>query len=832
VAKKYQDWYDGNYHRLTNGGVWLRGREINTLDNEEFDNRSFRVIITRLSTYWDTADSFTHKLLYQMITSQGDMYADLAYLPPLSDADVFNECGIPWILGTSSKYGADAFDIVALSNSIVQEIVNIPSMLKRSAIPLRKSERMEMPDIPLVILGGANALYTSSLQTDDPFVDGIFVGEDSSRILQLFSIARECKKNKLTKRDILEKLESVDGFYQPDSSKKTVKYTAAQIDTGAILKNGPVMYTAEQMGSGNLAISEGCPCFCSFCAESWGRKPYRELPVDNIKTAVLEEKAMMALETIELYSFNFNMHSGFYHIINELVPLVASIGLKSQRFDMIAKDPEILKCLHAIGKTSITCGLEGISRRMRKYLHKSLDDKDLKLSLSMLIRAPIRELKIFLIATGKETKEDFDEFCELLAYINSVITMAGRKPRIIFSMTPLVRFPYTPLEKEPASLPLECREVVLQAERFVNSRGFEFRDSADHHDYYLSQIIVRAQSNQVRSVLFTTILQTGFIYYREVPESFITEIEQEMKRAKISREDVLAGLTDESILNRPVSINVNQQFMETQAGSAQSYDDRGYCIGTVEQEGTCIGCGACNTPEEITQMTSLRRVRHLSPEILRKKVKDRNETISVHFKVKIPKQSRGIVRNNAGVAIGRAMMLADERLIVPYHGYESSFVQTRFENSWIFGDDIIGIRFHKSAKTLLDQLCCDSAFIDKVNMILDNRYIVSGLASMDTIETVVHISSHNMLDPSAYINKHSIKHTMRKPSENESLFELTKDGLKKKIIASCSSLKVSSVNTVSVNPLDKFVFNDFFKTIVKVDNENELFGTDITVQIL
>lgn len=832
MGKTYQHWYDENFHRLTNGGIWLRGGEINVLDNSEFDNRSFRVVITRLSTYWDTADSFTHKLLYQMITSHDDIYADLAYLPPLSDADVFNESGVPWILGTSSKYGADAFDVVAISNSIVQEIVNIPSMLKRSAIPLRKSERMEMPEMPLVILGGANALYTSSLQTEDPFVDGIFVGEDSLQIKQLFTIARECKERKLAKRETLEMLESVDGFYQPDHCKKTVKYTTTGFDTGAILKNGPVMYTAEQMGSGNCAISEGCPCFCSFCAESWGRKPYRELSVDKIKSAVLEEKAMMALETIELYSFNFNMHSGFYEIINELVPVVASIGLKSQRFDMIAKDPEILKCLHAIGKTSITCGLEGISGRMRKYLHKSLDDSDLRLSLSMLIRAPIRELKIFLIATGKETKEDFDEFCELLAYINSVITMAGRKPRIIFSMTPLVRFPYTPLEKETAPLPLECREVVLQTERFVNSRGFEFRDSANHHDYYLSQIIVRAQSNLVRNVLFATILQTGFIYYREVPERFITGLEHEMKRANVSRDDVLAGLTDETISNRPVAINVKQQFVESQANSALSYDDRRYCIGTVDQEGICAGCGACSTHDDIRRMTALRKVKHLSPEILRKKVRDRSETISVQLKVKIPKMSRGIVRNDAGVAIGRAMMLADERLIVPYHGFESSFVHSKFENNWIYGDDIIGIRFHKSAGVLLEQLCNDRSFIDAVNTILCNRYTVTGPASTETVETEVCVSSYFPLDPSAYINKHSIKHTMRKPTVNEMLFELTKDGLKKKIVASCHSSSNSSISTVIVKPLEKFVFNDFFKTIARVDNKNELFKADLTIRIL
>jgi len=103
---------------------------------------------------------------------------------------------------------------------------------------------------------------------------------------------------------------------------------------------------------------------------------------------------------------------------------------------------------------------------------------------------------------------------------------------------------------------------------------------------------------------------------------------------------------------------------------------------------------------------------------------------------------------------------------------------------------------------------------------------------MDTIETVLHISSEYQLDPSAYINKHSIKHTMRKPSDNETSFELTKEGLKKKIIASCSSLKVSSLNTVIVKPLEKFGFNDFLNSIVKVENENELFRADITVQIL
>ena len=103
---------------------------------------------------------------------------------------------------------------------------------------------------------------------------------------------------------------------------------------------------------------------------------------------------------------------------------------------------------------------------------------------------------------------------------------------------------------------------------------------------------------------------------------------------------------------------------------------------------------------------------------------------------------------------------------------------------------------------------------------------------MERVETEVCVSSYFPLDPSAYINKHSIKHTMRKPTVNETLFELTKDGLKKKIVASCHSSSNSSISTVIVKPLEKFVFNDFFKTIARVDNKNELFKADLTIRIL
>ena len=164
----YSSWYERIYPHLSGYGLWLRGGEINTLAPSEFDARQFRCLITRLSTYRDTADSFTHKLLYQIASKIENVYPDLAYLPPPKDVDLFIAENVPWLLGTTSKHEARDFGLIALSLSIVQELLNIAPMMKRSALPLGKRERMLDESIPLIILGGASALYTSALFNENP----------------------------------------------------------------------------------------------------------------------------------------------------------------------------------------------------------------------------------------------------------------------------------------------------------------------------------------------------------------------------------------------------------------------------------------------------------------------------------------------------------------------------------------------------------------------------------------------------------------------------------------------------------------------------------------
>jgi len=110
-------------------------------------------------------------------------------------------------------------------------------------------------------------------------------------------------------------------------------------------------------GTASLQISEGCPYFCSFCAESWSRKPYREVGLETARREALELKRELGLTKIDLYSFNFNTYEHVRPLVGGLLEDFHSVGLKSQRFDAIAHDQGFARLLKIAGKSSITCGL-------------------------------------------------------------------------------------------------------------------------------------------------------------------------------------------------------------------------------------------------------------------------------------------------------------------------------------------------------------------------------------------------------------------------------------------------------------------------------------------
>jgi radical SAM superfamily enzyme YgiQ (UPF0313 family) len=820
----FSRWFETTYPDLTGQGLWLRGNELNTLGPEEYHSRPFRVQIARLSTYFDTAGSFSHKILYQIARINPSVFPDFSFLPPVNDGPVLSRDSVPWLLGTASKQGPRGFDLLAFSNAIVQELVNVPLMLEKSGIPLEKSRRLADASVPLIILGGSNSLYTSVFFVDEPPVDGIFFGESAECISRIFTICADAKAQGLSKARTLDALESVPGFIQPDKPQATARKPDPNPTLNKFLLDAPVFNLDEQYGTGNLQISEGCRCFCSFCAESFCHKPYREVAAPGAIREASAMKAGMGLDRIELFSFNFNMYSEFFLLLNGLSETFASVGLKSQRFDMLANDPDLFDQCIAAGKTSITCGLEGISPRLRRFLHKSLTEQELMAGLSLVLSSSsIRELKVFLIATGREDRHDFDEFALLTGFMKERMTSAGI--RVIFSATSLVRFPWTPLEPFDAPQPESLRPVIAAIRGIVENHGFEFRLSSNVNDYYLSQVLVRAADPAIYGSLLSALRATGFVFYRSVPSSFIDEFIAECTGAGLTQSGLLAG-TPADATDRPwlfFATGVDRGFILKQAEAAAANIDNGYCRGLKDKNGSCKECDACG--REAKAAPALVKPVERNPYqafALRQKIKKAAaSTEQVPLSVCVADSCRGLPRAAVAVALASAIMKSEPSCVPWYRGFTQSFFSPDNGPCWTTGDDILTLLWLHDGISFLEGLVNDPDKLSRINLLFEKFGSVKACRPPMPQRYLLTVQSPFRFDPKNYFSGRGLAHTLRK-SENGYLCEFTKQALKKKFMFECAYSATPEGGTdlhLTVSP--KFIAEDFAKEAFALVTENQ-----------
>ncbi|MBI3039394.1 hypothetical protein HYY75_10170, partial [bacterium] len=292
---------------------------------------------------------------------------DFAFLAPYSDELKMRKAGVPLLIGTSTKRAPSQFDVVAISNSIVQELLNLPALLEYSGIPLSREARKKRGS-PFILLGGSNAYSASILHgpvsfgsSEEGLVDGVIIG-DGEEAFQLFL---ECfLRARFARREELMAIlrDRVPGFYDPScyvqKFDKTGRLFGIEAINGASIpvkahrvspqnakktfSLGPIPFSEEAAGASHLLISEGCPYFCSFCKESWEQKPYREGNVSALISDSLALKANLGISELNLMTFNVNTFSKLSSVLNSLEPLFDRVTVKSQRFDTIAQFPFLL----------------------------------------------------------------------------------------------------------------------------------------------------------------------------------------------------------------------------------------------------------------------------------------------------------------------------------------------------------------------------------------------------------------------------------------------------------------------------------------------------------
>ena len=472
------------------------------LGNPPWEGAERRILIVRLSPARDVDRSTPHLVLFsECRRALPEAFLDFAFFPDKRDRELLAAESFPFFYGLASGRGAVEFDLVLVSNAFALELLNLPWLFSTSGMPpssyLRARARAEAAargeaGPPLVILGGSNAAAAGSLllpgtgdeASADCLVDGIFFGEGEGAIGELASLLTEPGHQASAR---LGAAENVEGLWLALSGSPVVSRTVRPFPPPAL--PWPLLNTAES-STARLQVTAGCPGFCSFCFEGWDRRPYREVPLDELLLEARKLRARSGAETLEVYSFNFNTHERVFELLFELNRIFRRVNLMSQRLDILARTPGLVRAELAADKRSFTLGVEGISARMRAYYRKGLSEGDLELLLDRLLVPGVRELKLFYIIAGTESVRDLDEFASFAAGLKARKAASAPGLRILVSAGYLSRLPFTPLQHAPLALDESVlRRISGPLKSACDRNGIEFRLASRFDEYAIGQLL-------------------------------------------------------------------------------------------------------------------------------------------------------------------------------------------------------------------------------------------------------------------------------------------------------------------------------------------------------
>lgn len=587
--------------------------------NPRWAEATRHILIVRLSPWKDVEQSTSHIVLFTETRRRlPRAYIDFAFLPSAADRKLLSGADIPWFFGRQSGKSPADFDLVMISNAFGLELLNLSHFFFSSGIPESAATRSGRAGLPVIIAGGSNAVAMGSIvkmsasspnlgPAEDSLVDGIFFGEGEGAIGEIAAILTgeadaSPDLSPEARRRRLREAARVKGFWPCLYGEKAERAVAAErasatadrVSAGStpLVLNGPNALVAK------LAVTAGCPGYCSFCMEGWDRRPYAETAMEGILLRAKELRAKTGADTLELYSFNFNTHSRIFELIYELNRIFPHVSLMSQRLDILADTRGLFETETAAGKRSFTFGIEGISARMRAYYRKGISGRQIEACLDMVFSGRARELKLFFIIAGIEDGDDIEEFTSLMRLIGEKKKSAVAQTRVLVSAGFLVRLPFTPLQYAPLELDSgRLRGLSSALATSCEANGIEYRTASTPDEHFVDQTISLAGG-----ALFPWMSRTaveGLLF-----DSGISRGTRESLGAFCDRAGLGAtGFMDEKSPDyRPplafVESDSHWVTLRRHYESAKRFMDRAPCLG-----GTCSDCGVCENPEQRRFMT-------------------------------------------------------------------------------------------------------------------------------------------------------------------------------------------------------------------------------------
>jgi len=727
-------------HRFDSPYAYIGG-EANSPLRSRYKDAEVKILIARLSTYESTSLSMSHSLMAQIFQELPYTFCDLAFMPKPNDYDLLKKNGFPVWFGTNTKLAPREFDVLSISHAVSMEQLNFIALLHDSGIPIFKDQRMEREDVPFIVVGGANSGTTAPLsglwtdskgETHQHLIDCVVYGDGEEAAQTFIEVVREGKEKGWSKREILNKCHGrVQGFYEPDCYEHTYdgegriteisraegmehvefpvkRATVPNLDTVRTLETKILPFTGDG-ASVDVAIAGSVGCIgsagwgaCSFCREG-SEGAYRERSLSKVMEALSAATKNQGTKEVSFFSLNFNQYSDFFPLVQKSVEKGYKVGLISQRIDMLAETPEQIRVQRWLKKSNFTLGVEGISGRMRSYLNKNLQEWEILLCASEMMKEGAGELKFFQIITGLETEQDVDEFCSLMEKVNAIREKLGASTRFRVSFTPLFPSAYTALQFTP------CNAAIMHGTRSLDrlfgrakELGWGRRLSVSGEEPLISNTINHGGRN-ITKLLIDSHFKDGWRFYGNVPKgTWVRWLRRVEEDPNIDLNVLWEEKSFEYIFPwEDIAYSTSKEILWRGYMKAVGFQGVTYCLSTRTIKGVCHvnECGACDPmktgkpdPNLIKNIVG----RDVSPTIKVEEIEKQAKAREKHFHLRVRFRTndpiyRFVMKGYFQYSIPRALMLVSEKFndaFVGSVGHARIGAGANTQRDWTFGENI------------------------------------------------------------------------------------------------------------------------------------------------
>jgi len=642
-SKKIREVLDANIDKFV-FPAWIRDWDNNLNPPHKWDTAKKRILLVFLSPGRTRSVSNTDTILNNIIKSEfGDkVFVDCCYFPERLMMRFYERYGIPYMLGNVSQRPFWDYDLIMMSNSLVNEKANVGTMLSRSGCPLWHDERMKNKNVPLIMLGGCSADHSECLYGRSKngehygLVDFTYIGPGEGRLKKvlktiLFDKLHPKKSKEKIIRSLIKKYDNIyypydyemdyhtDKFsiktwkYKPSTNPRIVKfYRPSNLDLTENFDR-KIFHSAlgeDAVTAGELLVSHGCSSggACTFCHEGSVYGRWREKSLVRIREDLKSLKKYTQASRVSFFSFNLSFLSYYIDLAYEAASFFPSISYIGMRADTFGADSDYTDVSRMVGRGVPAVAMEGISERIRNgYLNKNLSEDELFRCLREQLRLGRPSVKFQMIMTGLEDESDYAEFKVFLDKLVELREDFNLATHFMFNFTALQYFKDTPLQWEKRRSTLGNYRKERPGQPLIDIlddyNGIQVRFTSEAMSPTFTQLIL--DIGRPLTAVFEQCVEEGIFHASGIMDDQIQRFCRLVELEGISIEEVFKERPSNYIFPGEWIHCMDRDYLRKVWTRIQKGLSTPSCLRTVAKTDNrkCVKCGVCSSPTQIKEQT-------------------------------------------------------------------------------------------------------------------------------------------------------------------------------------------------------------------------------------